>query len=189
MPGAKPYTLSQTMQHPLARMLPLLRLQMQVYRLGEKHPPSGPLDGHGPDWEAMSMVLAARSTAQARINLQRDFTWLAVSATSSVIDHGGFRAQFYDTKKALRFADRGVQMAQIAGPGGAVAPNSGYWFLREPYRFDEPDSQLYVLVQNLETVANTIQLVFYGSVLRFNAVVDVAAEFPGGPISSAVGGG
>ena len=59
MPGAKPYTLQNTMLHPLARMLPLQREQAQVYRLGEKNPPVGELDGHGPDWEVVSMILNA----------------------------------------------------------------------------------------------------------------------------------
>jgi hypothetical protein len=189
MPGAKPYTLQNTMLHPLARMLPLQREQVQVYRLGEKNPPVGELDGHGPDWEVVSMILNAGSTLQARVNLQRDYTLMALTVSSSSNVNGGFRAQLYDTKKQRRLADRGVQMALMAGQPTAAAPPSGPFFLREPYKFDQPDSQILVLAQNLEVVTNTIQIVLYGVVLRFNEESLTAVEFPGGPVSSAVSGG
>jgi hypothetical protein len=174
MAGAKPYTLRFVSQHPLARMLPLHRYQDQAYRLGEKLPPSA-LDGHGPTWEAVTVALNARSTLQVRVNLQRDFTLIAISASSSSSVNGGFRAQFYDKKKGLRFADRNVNQVNFAG---TVAGGSSPVFLREPYRFDLPDSQLLLNVQNLETVANTVQIVFYGSVLRFNE--PAGRNFPGG---------
>jgi hypothetical protein len=183
MPGAKPYTLRHALTHPLARMLPLLQWQGQVYRMGEKHPPSGDLPGHGPDWEVVTCVLAARDTTQVRVNLQRDYTLMAITTSSTVTDRGGFRAQFYDTRKQLRFADRGVNRVNIAGSmggGGKPAPS----FLREPWRFDEPDSQILVVVQNFETVQNEIQIAFYGLVLRFNDPHPGAVEFPGGPVSS-----
>lgn len=173
------------MLHPLARMLPLQREQMQVYRMGERLPPVGELSGYGPMWEPINMVLAARSTLQARVNFQRAFTLLAVAASSSSVVNGGFRAQFYDMKKQRRLADRGVQQANIGGQvsTGGAGP-TGPFFLREPYPFDITDSQLLVLVQNLETVQNTIQIVLYGSVLRFNEVSKTQPEFPGGPVSS-----
>jgi len=171
MAGSRPYSLRNVLQHPLARMLPLQREQAQVYRLGERVPPSG-LDGHGPVWEAMSMVLGARGTLQARVNLQRDFHLMSITTSATSNASGAFRAQLYDVKKRLRFADRGVQQALIAG-----IANSPF-FLREPYPFPESDAQILVVVQNLETVANTIQLCFYGQVLRFNE--PGARDFPGG---------
>jgi hypothetical protein len=174
MAGAKPYTLRYVSQHPLARMLPLHRYQDQAYRLGERIPPSA-LDGHGPTWEAVTVALNARSTLQVRVNLQRDFTLIAISASSSSSVNGGFRAQFYDKKKGLRFADRNVNQVNFAG---TVAGGSSPVFLREPYRFDLPDSQLLLNVQNLEIVANTVQIVFYGSALRFNE--PAGRNFPGG---------
>jgi hypothetical protein len=187
MPGARPYSLANTLLHPLARMLPLQREQMQVYRLGERLPPSGGLADHCPTWEAVNMVLNARSTLQARVNVQRDFTLIGLVASSSSVVNGGFRAQLFDTKKQLRMADRGVQQSLIAGSVFGAGTLSGPFFLREPYPFDQPDSQVLVLVQNLETVTNTIQLVLYGLVLRFNAKSRTALEFPGGPVSSVVG--
>ncbi len=187
MPGSRPYSLSQTLLHPLARMLPLQRQQSQVYRLGERVPPSGGLAEHNPTWEAVNLVLQARGTLQARINVQRDFTLLALLATTSSNVNGGFRAQLYDTKKQLRMADRGVQFANIAGSQFGGAANPGSFFLREPYEFDQPDSQVLVLVQNLETVTNTIQLVLYGVALRFNQQSSSQPEFPGGLVSNAGG--
>ncbi len=175
MAGSRPYTLRYVQQNPLALLLPLRRHQQQVYRLGERVPPSG-LDGHGPVWEAMSMVLGARGTLQARVNLQRDFHLMSIMASGTSAINGGFRAQLYDVKKRLRFADRGVQQALIAG-----VTNSPF-FLREPYPFPESDAQIMVVVQNLETVANTIQLCFYGQVLRFNE--PGARDFPGGPFAT-----
>jgi hypothetical protein len=181
LPGSKPYSLIQTLRNPLARMLPLSREQFMVYRLGEKRPPVGTMAGHCPMWEAVSIQLDARKTVQVRVNLQRNFTWLAISTSSSSVANGGFRAQLYDTKKKLRFADRGVQQALM---GGAQTSFSGPFFLREPYIFDLPDSQVLVIVQNLEIVANTIQIALYGQVLRFNEPREKEAEFPGGLVAS-----
>jgi len=187
MPGAHPYSLRNTLTHPLARMLPIWERQMQVYRMAEKHPPSEGLGDHGPMWEAVSFVLAARDTLQARVNLQRNFTLLALTTSASVTTNGGFRAQYYDTKKNRRFADRNVASANIGGKLGPVAP-PGAFFLREPYTFDQPDSQIMVSMQNLETSANTVQITFYGVVLRFNEAAPGRAVFPGGPVASAVCG-
>lgn len=170
--GMHPYSLANVQKQMLARMLPLSREQRQVYKMGEKHPPG--LEGYGPTWEAVNAVLAARSTLQMRVNLQRDFHLLALAASSSSNVNGGFRAQMFDSLKRRRFADRGVNFANIAG--GAVAG----FYLRDPYRFDQPDSQVLVMMQNLETVQNTVQLVLYGVALRFNEAGGLA--FPGGPI-------
>jgi hypothetical protein len=181
--GVLPYSRRNTMQHPLARMLPLQREQMQVYRMGERLPPSGYLRDHGPTWEVVSMILAAQGTLQARVNLQRDFTLISVATSSSSLVAGGFRAQLYDTKKQVRLADRGVQQAMMGGQSGGAGPTAPF-FLRDPYRFDQPDSQILVMVQNLEAVQNTIQVVLYGLALRFNEVS--TTEFPGGPVSSSL---
>jgi hypothetical protein len=185
MAGAHPYSLRNTLTHPLARMLPIWRRQLQVYRLAEKRPASDDLPTSGPVWEAVPFVLAARDTVQARVNLQRGFTLLAITTASSVTDRGGFRAQFYDMKKKRRFADRNVNAPNIAGAMGGVNPAAAS-FLREPYTFDQPDSQILVSVQNLETVANSIQVVFYGVVLRFNEVAPGMPVFPGGPVASRI---
>ena len=183
MPGSKAYSLAYTLRNPLARMLPLQREQMQVYRLGEKHPPAGSMVEHSPQWETVPFVLGALKTSQARVNLQRDFTLLAITAIASSVAAGGFRAQFFDVKKNLRLADRGVQKANIAGAMGGGG-FGGAFFLREPYVFDLPDSQILVIVQNLESVTNTIEVAFYGQVLRFNQQFAGAQEYPGGPVSS-----
>jgi hypothetical protein len=189
MPGAKPYSLQQTITHPLARMLPLLKAQMMVYRLGEKYPPIGWLAGHCPTWEAVTLVLAPQSNQQVRVNVQRDFTLLSISVTNSSNVSGGFRAQLYDVKKQLRLADRGVNQALMGGPAFGGARPNGTFFLREPYRFDLPDSQLLIVAQNLETVQNLVQVALYGAALRFNQVSNTAPEFPGGSVSSAISGG
>jgi hypothetical protein len=188
MPGIKPFSLRHTVTHPLARMLPIARAQMQVYRLGEKNPPAGHLYDHAPMWECVTMTLTGRGSSRVLINLQRDFTLMAITTQASVGDHGGFRAQFYDMKKQLRFADRGVLAVNIAGnmtgAGGAGPGAPGAFFLREPWEFDEPDSQLLVIVQNMETIANTIDIAFYGQVLRFNQPAPGFQEFPGGVVSN-----
>jgi hypothetical protein len=183
--GAHPYSLRHTLQNPLARMLPLQREQAQVYRLGERLPPSGHLANHSPTWEAVTLVLPAQGTLQARVALQRDFTLLAITVSSSSLVNGGFRAQLYDTKKRVRLADRGIQAALLGGGLGPPSPTAAF-FLRDPYRFDQPDSQILVQMQNLEAVQNTVQIAFYGVALRFNEVSTI--EFPGGPVSSAIAG-
>jgi hypothetical protein len=169
--GVHPYLLTNARLHPLARMLPLLRPQLQVYRLAEKLPPGlGP--GFGPTWEVINAVLAARGTSQLRVHVQRAFTLLAVLSSSSSNVNGGYRAQFFDLLKQRRFADRGVNFATLAG-----GPSGGFR-LREPYSFDLPDSQILVTLQNLETVQNTVQVVLFGMALRFND----AGYFPGGNV-------
>ena len=178
MPGMHPFSLRFTPTHPLARMLPIQREQMQVYRMGEKNPPSE-LRDHAPMWEVVTVKLNARGSTRVRVNLQRDFTLLGITAGASVNTAlGGFRVQLYDMKKQLRLADRGVMFANFAGnSAGAV-------FLREPWPFDEPDSQVLVIVQNMEAAANTIDIALYGQVLRFNQPAPGYQEFPGGAVSN-----
>ena len=65
---------------------------------------------------------------------------------------------------ALRMADRGVRLANLGGGAGAAQ-----WF-RDPYVFDQPNPQVLVIVQNLESQPNEIQLALYGQVLRFNQI-------------------
>lgn len=178
MPGAHPYSRQTSPLHPLARMLPLFHYQRQVYRLGEKDPPCGDLDGYGPVWEAVSFVLSAQGTLQARVNLQRDFTLIAVASSASVNTIGGFRAQLFDTRKQRLFMERMTQKPNISDS------SVGAFFLRDPYTFDQPDSQVLVMMQNMETAANTVQIVLYGQCLRFNDPTKKVMQFPGGPIAS-----
>lgn len=179
MPGSKPYVLTWTQQHPLARMTPYRRDQAQTYRLGERIPPSA-LDDHAPMWEAIEALMDPLDTVQLRVNLQRDFTWLSKTSNCTSNLNGGFRVQVYDIKKRYRFADRSINFANFAGPvNNAGAANSpACFFFREPYRFEIPDSQVLLQVQNFEQAPNTVMLAFYGQVLRFNAP---GLTFPGGP--------
>lgn len=160
MAGTKPYSLAHTFTNPLARMLPLYKFQRQVYRLAERRPPVGGMADHSPTWEAVSASLAGQDTIQLRVNVQRDFWLLGLTASSDNV--AGFRAQMYDTIKKVRLADRGVQSPLIGGTSG------GAYFLRDPYHFDQPDSQILVIIQNLATVVANVQLALYGQVLRFN---------------------
>jgi len=180
MPGARPYTLQRIMQNPLARMLPLFRWQAQVYRMGERIPPSA-LSDHGPMWETQEFSLDPLGTVQARVNLQRDFTLISVAAKCSVDTVGGFRIQMYDLKKRYRFADRSTNFGNFAGPVQNPAGNDpAAFFLREPYRFDVPDSQIMMQVQNMENVPNVVNVALYGQVLRFN---QPGLSFPGGNVT------
>jgi hypothetical protein len=280
MPGASPRSLANTLIHPLARMLPQLRFQNQVYRLGERNPPVGSMIGHTPNWAITELLLDPLASQQVRMNLQPDYHWLAITASSNApavpmsfnistilwqqvgteafintrladqtgwedpppgtlityhdvsawpamngqafaFDHtedtgfptpiGGrilitnlpfvdlppaprppavnevptsgsisftfpaipleksFRAQIYDTRKALRMADRGVNVGNLGGSLANVSGDqNGVYWLRDPYRFDLPDSQVLLIVQNLVNQTNAIQVALYGQVLRFN---------------------
>lgn len=180
MPGSKPYTLQFVQQHPLARMLPLRHDQAQTYRLGERIPPSA-LDGHGPMWESVEFLLDPLDSLQARVNLQRDYTLMGIAATCTDNAQGGFRVQLYDIKKRYRFADRSTLFANFAGPiHDKFSISPAVFFLREPYRFEIPDSHLLLQVQNMETTPNDVQVLLYGQVLRFNAP---GLTFPGGPMT------
>lgn len=160
MAGAKPYSRINTFMNPLARMIPFFDFQRQVYRLGEHNPPLGEMAEHAPSWEAVSALLPAQGTIQLRVNVQRDF-WLLALTTSSD-QAAGFRAQLYDTIKKVRLADRGIKNLLIGGT------SNGAFFLRDPYNFDQPDSQILVVLQNLALVPANVQLALYGQVLRFN---------------------
>lgn len=154
-----PYSLDHVLQNQLSNLVPLRRTNQQCFQLGYPHP-QGDMDGYGPMWEVVSMSLAAFGTKQARINVQRDFHILGKIGNST--GPNGFRAALYDVKKKRRFADRPFGHFNLLGGQGSV------FMLRRPYRFDQPDSQLLVMVQNLDSVAATIQIVIFGCVLRFN---------------------
>jgi len=154
-----PYSLDHVLQNQLSNLVPLRRTNQQCYQMGFRHP-QGDLDGYGPIWEAISLVLPAFGTRDARVNVQRDFHLLGT--IGSATGPNGFRAQMYDVKKRRRFADRPFGHFNFFGGQGSVL------MLRRPYRFDEKDSQLLIMVQNLDTVTSTIQIVLYGCVLRFN---------------------
>lgn len=149
-------------EHPLARMLPFrYRQQIGVYRFGQKIPPHDPrLDDHGPCWEIIDVALASLGNQNVMVATQPDFTVLAVGATASVTapTNGGFRIQFFDVLKERRFATRPVEQANLGGEMQSPAP----FFLREPYCFDLPNSQIMVSVQNLESQANTVQVTLFG---------------------------
>lgn len=140
--------------NPYTRFLPLRGTQLDVYRMAEATPPG--LVGYQPRWEVMNAALGAQQSIELKVDLMSDFHLLAIlcSATASTV--GGFRAQFYDAIKQLRLQDRGIQFANLGGNSAAA------FFLREPYRFNLPKSQLLAILQNLEPTANTVQLVFFG---------------------------
>lgn len=150
--------------NPFVRMLPLAgSAQRGVYRMGDPHPAG--LEGYQPRWQVLNAVLGAQQTIQTTVDLPTDFHLLALlaSATSEVV--GGFRAQLYDTLKKVRLQDRGIQHALIGGAG--LSP----FFLREPYHFDLPCSQVKVIMQNMETAVNTVQLVLYGMCAPFAGTI------------------
>jgi hypothetical protein len=157
MPGMSAYALERVLQNELSNLVPLRRTNQQVYQLGKVHQPG--LDGYGPMWETVSFVLPAFGTRQARISVQRDFHLIGL--VGSATGANGYRLQMFDVKKRRRFSDRGFGHFNLLGGQGSVL------FLRRPYRFDEPNSQLLIMAQNLDTVQSTVQLVLYGLVLRY----------------------
>jgi hypothetical protein len=149
--------------NPFSRMLPVKGLQADVYRMAENIPPG--LEGYQPRFEVVNAVILALQTLEVRVDLMTDFHLLAIlsSVTSNV--QGGCRGQCFDMVKQLRLMDRGVQFSQMGGNSSAP------FFLREPYRFDQPRSQMLVLLQNMEDVTNTVQMVFYGAAAPFQGTL------------------
>jgi hypothetical protein len=146
--------------NPLAVFLPLRSLQAQVYRLNELPPFDPRLADHGPAWQVISFNFAANDAQELRVALQPDFHLIAVGIFNSVNNNGGFRAQFFDRQKKRRLADRGLQEALMGGL--ANGPTLAYYYLREPYAFDQPNAELLVSAQNLEPAANAVQISLYG---------------------------
>lgn len=147
--------------NPLARLLPLRSEQEAVYRFAEKMPPG--LNGYQPRWEVINAVLGAQKTVQVKVDLMTDFHLMAALAQSSANTVGGFRLQLYDVRKQRAFQDRPWQFSQF---GGAASIISGM-FLREPYRFDLPKSQLLCVLQSLEPAPITVQIALYGASAPF----------------------
>ena len=151
--------------NPFVRMLPVAgSAQRGVYRMGDAQPPG--LEGYQPRWQVLNAVLGAQQTIQTTIDLPTDFYLLALLATGSAERLPGlFRAQLYDTLKKVRLQDRGIRNLNLGGAG--FSP----FFLREPYHFDLPRSQVKVIMQNMETAANTVQLVLYGMCAPFAGTI------------------
>lgn len=156
-------TLRADFLNQLARMLPLKGIQVDAYHLGEKSPPG--LEGYQPRWEVVNGVIAAQQTLQVKVDIMSDFHLLAALCSASVNTVGGFRVQFYDAVKQRRLMDRGLQFANLGG--AANAP----FFLREPYRFDLPKSQMLMILQNLEPNPNTVQVALYGVAAPFTGTL------------------
>lgn len=146
--------------NPFVRLLPVRGLQSDVYRMGDAVQPG--LEGYQPRWQVLNAVLGAQQTIQLKIDVPNDFYLLAFLTSSTSEVSGGFRAQFYDVFKKYRLQDRGVQHALLGGGSG------GAFFLRDAYHFDLPRSQVKVVLQNLELVANTIQVALYGVAAPFS---------------------
>jgi hypothetical protein len=160
-------TLRADFLNPLARMLPLRALQSSVYRMAEKEPPG--LPGYQPRWEVVNGVIGAQQSLIVKVDVMSDWHLLAIGCSASVNTVGGFRAQFYDLVKQRRLNDRGIQFPNL---GGGNSPGPVAWFfLREPYRFDLPKSQMQIMMQNLEAVANTVQLALYGQSAPFTGTL------------------
>ncbi len=151
-------------QNFYSRMLPLSRPQVQVYRMADRLPPG--LEGYAPKWECVTLVLAGKQTQQMRVTLERDFHLLAFMASSA--NAGGFRVQIYDPAARVRFGDRGVNNANLAG--GLQLSTTDPFFLREPYAFEGPTPIALLNVQNQDPATNTIQIVLYGVCLRKDQV-------------------
>jgi len=162
VPQANLKSLRPEFVNPFARFLRMPKgYQAQVYRYAEASPPG--CEGYQPRWEVVNAVLGPQQTIQAKVDLMNDFHILAILASASRNTVGGFRAHVYDKKKNRRIGP-GPQGCQFPNLGGNTAAP---FFLREPYAFDLPLSQVLVILQNLEPAANTVQLVLYGLAAPF----------------------
>jgi hypothetical protein len=147
-------------QNIFGRMLPLARLQVQVYRMADGFPPG--LEGYAPKWECVSVVLPGKGTQQMRVALEKHFHLLAFMMSSA--NAGGARAQLYDPEEKVRFGDRNVTNANLAG--GLSSTTTDPFFLREPYLFGGDAPTVLLNVQNMDAAQNAIQIVLYGMCLR-----------------------
>lgn len=174
MPQSNSNSLRREFVNPYALLLPLLGFQDRVYRFSTNPPPG--LEGYQPRWEVVNAVLGAQQQIQVKIDVMRDFHLLALLASATVNTVGGFRVHLAHAwrepgspeQQTRRFgSDRGLKFGNLGGTSAFG------FFLREPYRFDLPQSQVLVILQNLEPNPNTVQLVLYG----------VAAPFTGSDIT------
>ncbi len=156
-------TLRAEFINPYTRMLPLRGWQADVYRMAEKMPPG--LEGYQPRWEVVNGVILAQQSLNVKIDIMTGFHLMAALASATTNTVGGFRTQFYDAIKKRRIHDRPIQFPNLGG--ASAAP----FFLREPYPFDLPRSQMLMILQNLETVTNTVQIVLYGVAAPFQGTL------------------
>lgn len=162
MPQANLNTIQR--MNGLARMLPIFDRQKAMYRMGEPAPAG--LEGYQPRWEVVNAIIAAQQTYQTKVDLMPDFHLLALIGSATTNTKGGFRVQLYDVARQIRLQGRGFQYPNFGG-GGSNPGAFGPFFLREPYPFDMPRSQVLVILQNMETSSNTIQIVLYGVAAPF----------------------
>lgn len=149
--------------NPYTRMLPLRGLQADVYRMAETVPPG--LEGYQPRWEIVNAVILAQQSLEVKVDIMTGFHVMAVLGSATTNNLGGFRTQFYDAIKKRRIHDRPIQFPNLGG--AAIAP----FFLREPYAFDLPRSQVLLILQNMEVVTNTVQIVLYGVAAPFQGTL------------------
>ena len=149
--------------NPYVRMIPVKGWQADVYRMAEEIPPG--LEGYQPRWEIVNGVILAQQSLQVKVDIMTDFHLMAALASATTNTVGGFRMQFYDAIKKRRLHDRPIQFPNVGG--AAASP----FFLREPYHFDLPRSQMLVILQNLESVTNTVQIALYGVAAPFQGTL------------------
>ncbi len=148
-------------RHQLDIILPRRKLASRAYAPGPRAREG--LQFKVPRWYVFNFTgvgqvagtLGPRQASEARVVTGRNFYLLAIIATSTQVAAGGFRAQFYDARRKKRFSDRGINFANLAG--SAQNP----FLERRPY-FIPAQSPILMRAQNLETVANQVQIVLYG---------------------------
>jgi hypothetical protein len=110
--------------------------------------------------DAFSVTVTDSATPANTVTVPLTITVVATQSALTIVST--YRVQIYDTRKALRMADRGVRVANLGGN-----TQGANWF-RDPYVFNVVDPQVLLIVQNLTQFQQEIQVALYGMVLRFN---------------------
>jgi hypothetical protein len=143
-------------RYALGTWLPRRKLASGAFVPGQRA--KRQLRGGRPFWVVFDFPLGANQTREARQTIPNDFilTHLMVSNTvGGSAANPGSRLQIFDAKVKKRFSVMPSNDTNIAG--SAKDP----FILRRPYRF-RSGATILVRAQNLQSSANTVQLVMHG---------------------------
>lgn len=143
-------------RYALGCWLPSRKIAAAAYVPGARE--RKPLRGGRPYFYVFNFSLAANQTFENRVSVPADFIGYALMVSSTVGNtqaNPGARIQMLDAKRKKRFSIIGLNDAVFGG--SAQNP----FLLRKPYRF-HAGGEILVRAQNLQSSANTVQVVLHG---------------------------
>ena len=112
-----------------------------------------------PVWIGVDLQLGAQKTARGHFPIPANFYLLALLASTSISDNGGFKFVLYDTYRRIQLMTRMANFNVMAGRGNSPL------FLRVPYLLNPQGGEVKVkfTIASLEKRTTNVQLALYGT--------------------------